>query len=552
MAEIRRLASELRALAEAGISVASELSLETVLQRLVEVAREQVNARYGAISIIGPDGQIEQFLTAGISEEERKRIGAIPRGRGLLGLILREGATLRIKDMSEDPRSYGFPPQHPEMRSLLGAPVVSGDRIVGNLYLTEKQGAEEFDERDEEIVRLLATQAAVAVRNAELYQSAMRRAEEWKALFELGREVAASPDLGALLSLIVSQARRLLHTDTAAMMLLTPDQEHLKLAAHEGLRGAGDKATPISEQGLVALALETKAPVTVLHHPTDERLQDRATALVKDEQLLSLICAPLPGKAGCLGALIVGNRRRTQFSEHDAELLEAFANWAAVAIETSQLYEKLESLARLEERDRIGMDLHDGVIQSIYAVGLRLEDASERLATEPSARLRPLLERAMDDLTGVIKDIRSYIFDLRPRVSEVGDLRTEIERLVEEWRVNSLIEAQLQINGDIAGLSENEELAVFHIAQEALNNIGRHSGATSAALLLSQDNGRLVLEVRDNGKGFDTQGDGPPEKQGLRNMRDRARSVGAQLSIDSTPGRGTTVRLELYPGERKG
>jgi len=365
------------------MSLASELSLPAVLQKLVDLAGELVSCRYSALSVLGSQGEIEQFLFSGITQAQRERIGDLPRGRGLLGVLLREGSTLRIQDISKDPRSAGFPPHHPPMRSLLGVPVISRGRIIGNLYLTEKQGAVAFDEMDEEIVRLLATQAAIAIRNAELYAAE-------------------------------------------------------------------------------------------------------------------------------------------------------------------------ESLARLEERERIAMDLHDGVIQSVYAVALHIEDCAERLQEAPQ-EAKPVLDKAMDDLHQVIKDIRSYIFDLRPRVSEVADLPEALRQLVDEVRVNTLIDAKAEIAEPFdGGLSDDEALALFHVAQEALNNVTKHSRASAVRLKLDASDGQVMLEIQDNGTGFEMQEEGSGEKHGVRNMRDRARALGASLFLDSQLGEGTIVRLELPVGQRRG
>ena len=538
--------ADLRALTEAGLSLTSELSLDAVLQKVVDMARRQAGARYAALSVLGEDGEIERFVCSGMSRAQQARIGHIPRGDGLLGVLLREGPPLRIDAVAADPRRAGFPPHHPPMRSLLGVPIVSGQRIIGNLYLTEKTGTGSFDERDEEIVNLLATQAAVAIRNAKLYEAEQRRAEEWKALFELGRAVKASPDLQELLDSVVSQARRLVNTDIAVLMLLDSDGHMLRMAAHQGLRTpAMKKMLLTSDYGLQGLALQTNQPVIVFDYQADERLQNKPTALVAGEKLISQIAVPLPGKERPLGTLTVGNRKPTRFTERQAELLEALGNWAAVAIETSRLYEKLESLARLEERERIGMDLHDGVIQSIYAVGLHLEDSLERLG-ESTDDVKPRLEKAMYDLNNVIRDIRNYIFDLRPGVSQVPNLPEAIHHLVEDVRVNTLMDVSMRIEGSLAGLlDESSALSFFHIAQEALNNVSRHSKATSVSVILSAGPAGVRLEVRDNGVGMPNGQPEGHEKQGLRNMRDRARSMGADLVIESAPERGTTVRVEL-------
>ena len=377
-------AEEIRALVEASLSLTSELTLETVLQKVVDVARGQIGAKYAALSVLDGEGGIQSFVTSGITAEERAAIGDIPVGHGLLSVLLHEGVKLRMDDLTQDPRSVGFPPNHPPMQSLLGVSVVSRGRVLGNLYLTEKEGATGFNDRDEDLLRLLSTQAAVAITNA-------------------------------------------------------------------------------------------------------------------------------------------------------------------------QIHEKLESLARLEERDRIAMDLHDGAIQSIYAVVLHLEDVFDRLP-DAAVDLKPDVERAMDDLNKVIKDIRSYIFDLRPQLSHVDDLPGALAQLVEQFRVNTLVTITLDVSDAFHGVGgEEPAMALFHIAQEALNNVSKHSKATTVAVTLYSTGRNVRLEVLDNGKGFDV----PPEgvssvRTGLRNMRDRARAVGASLTYDSSPGRGTRVRVDLPVGRKEG
>jgi signal transduction histidine kinase len=247
-----------------------------------------------------------------------------------------------------------------------------------------------------------------------------------------------------------------------------------------------------------------------------------------------------------LGTLTVANRKPTQFTERQADLLAAFANWAAVAVETSELYDRVKSVALLEERERIGMDLHDGVIQSIYAVSLGLEDALERLEESPQ-NVRQRLDKAIDDLNKVTRDIRSYIFDLRPQVSDVSDLRRALGELVDELKVNTLMEADLHAEGELPLLDEEQAKGLVHIAQEALHNVAKHSRATSAQVRVAASGRVLTMEVIDNGVGFDFDLEAQRDmaKQGLRNMTDRARVLGARLSIDSAAGKGTRVSLEL-------
>ena len=544
---------DLKALSEASVTLTSELSLAAVLQKVVDVAKEQVQASYAALSVLGADGEIDQFLTAGVTAEERAAIGPLPRGRGLLGVLLHKGESLRMEDMSTDSRSAGFPPNHPPMKSLLGMPLIYAGRIIGNLYLTDKFGAPAFTERDEEIVRLLAGQAAVAIRNAELYEAEKQRAEEWKALFDLGQQVTLSPRIQDVLESVVKRARVLADADVATLMLLSPDGTQLTLAAQDGMREKHMRTLDLeSEAALQSLALKAGRPVVVDDAETDERLHGRAAVLLEAEGIVSMIVVPLAGKRGPLGTMMVADRKQTGFTERQAELLEAFATWTSVAIESSRLYDQMESVARLEERERIGMDLHDGVMQSIYAVGLNLEDCLERLNESPD-EAEAGIHRAIDTLNSVIQDIRAYIFDLRPRVSVVADLPDAIRQLVDDVRVNTLMQTTLDIEGDVSGLiNQDEALALFHIAQEALNNVIKHSRATAVSVRLKADRRSVSIELHDNGVGIDDGRGEDYEHHGLRNMRDRSRSIGAELKLESKPGKGTRIGVELPVRTKEG
>ncbi len=230
-----------------------------------------------------------------------------------------------------------------------------------------------------------------------------------------------------------------------------------------------------------------------------------------------------------------------------------FTTWifAVLGHTYRQLEAQGESLARLEERERIAVELHDSIIQSLYGVGLKLEEASERWEGSPPA-VRERLDGAIDSLHQIIQDIRNYIFDLRPRVSQVDDLPGALATLVDEVKVNTLMEASLNVEGDLGALSDEQALSLYHVAQEALNNVKKHAKASSVAVRLHSDNGRLRLEVADNGVGFEPEADHDVAKQGLRNMMDRARALGADLVIESAPGKGARIRLDLSLPERKG
>ena len=546
---LARNAQELRALYEAGVSLTSEMDLESVLHKLVDVGRTLTGARYGALSVLSAEGAIERFLTSGLTPEERRRIGPEPSGRGLLGETLSpEG--LNVPDIAAHPCRVGFPPEHPPMRSLLGLPVVSRGRTIGNLYLADKEDGGAFGAEDAEELRLLATQAAIAIENAELYDAQRRRAEEWKNLFELGEEVTAGPDLQALLDSIVERARRLLRAEVAVLMLLDAGAQEWRIGAHSGRRSPGLRtARALRDHSLQSLVVRTGKAVVVADYRTDPRLRHRPALFVEEEGLISSIAVPFSARGRTLGTLTVGNRQPTPFGEQQAELLAAFANWAAVAVETSELHARVRSLALLEERERIGMDLHDGVIQSIYAIGLGLEDAVERLDEDPEGAKRAV-DKAIDGLNHVIRDIRNYIFDLRPRIAEIGDLRQALAELVEEMRVNFLLSASLQVDGDLPFLSQEEERGLFHIAQEALNNVAKHARASSVDVRLGINGEALVLEVKDDGCGFDQSAVQTKGHQGLRNIQDRAASIGANLNIESSSGRGTRIVVKLPVAER--
>jgi two-component system, NarL family, sensor histidine kinase DevS len=254
---------------------------------------------------------------------------------------------------------------------------------------------------------------------------------------------------------------------------------------------------------------------------------------------------PVISRARIIGNLYLTDKQRAEeFDERDEEIVRLLATQAAAAIETSRLREQLESLARLQERERIAMDLHDGVIQTVYAVALHLEDAADRVSHSPG-EVSTVLDRSIENLHQVIKDIRSYIFDLRAQVSEVDDLSGAIHELAEALRVNTLMDVRAEIDKHASEILEKDQaLALFHIAQEALNNVSKHSRATAVSVKLSRALRSVVLEVEDNGIGFAAGDAGGAERHGLRNIRDRARAMGAKLFIDSVPGGGTKIRVE--------
>ena len=367
-------------LIRSGLNLASDLSLETVLQRIVDEAADLTDATYGALGVLGPDGGIAEFVTTGITAEQRAAIGDPPKGHGILGLLIRDPRPVRIRTLAEHELSYGFPPNHPAMTSFLGAPVSSRGTVFGNLYLTNKKGAQEFGQRDEEALVVLAAQAGIAVENARLY----------------------------------AEARAL-----------------------------------------------------------------------KDE---------------------------------------------------------VDRLAILEDRERIAKDLHDGVIQSLFASGMNLQ-AAVALSDDPNVARR--IEGVVGELDYVIRELRNYIFRLRPQQVS-GRLDETLYRHAAEFEERTGIVTAVSVDRGAAERLKDQEADLVQIVHEALSNVGRHSGASTCRLSLVQEGDASLLEVDDDGRGFDP--GSSKQGMGLRNLRERAGSLGGDFEVRSSPGSGTVVRLVLRPG----
>ena len=382
-AEVRERSEQLAALHEAALALTTVLDLGAVLEVVVRLATELSGAQYGALGVLDDDGDyIEQFITVGITPEQRARMGELPRGHGLLGVLIEEGRPIRIPEIGEDPRSVGFPPDHPPMHTLLGVPIKSKGRVIGDLYLTDKQ-----------------------------------------------RE----------------------------------------------------------------------------------------------------------------------NGSYTVFTDQDQQILEMFATQAAIAIENAQLYRQNEQLVILKERERIGMDLHDGIIQHIYAIGLMLEDTQHQLVQEGDPEsINEGIAVAIKGLNEVIRDIRNYILDLRPQRFQGRNLFRGLEELVRDLRANTFMNISLNMNGvDSTWLTPGDTVEILHVVQEAFTNIRKHARATHVEIDLYQNSRKLMLEICDNGVGIAAKDKQAPSGNGLRNMQERARSLGGQVRIEPRHDGGTKVELSV-------
>ncbi|HKQ00575.1 MAG TPA: GAF domain-containing sensor histidine kinase [Actinomycetes bacterium] len=525
-------------LLETGLALASELSLPAALQRIVELAVELSGARYGALGVLGRDGVITEFITAGLSDAERAAIGHIPVGRGILGVLIDDARPLRLHDIAEDPRSVGFPPNHPPMRTFLGAPVTARGQVYGNLYLTEKHDGEDFDADDERALTLLAAQAGVAIENAHLYEQAQDRARRLEAVRAITTAILAGTDSAEILSLIVDHARELVGADLASLALPV-GTDRLVIEAADGLLAGELQGTTFPTEGSVTgEVLRTGKAVALADASVDER---SAQPIVR-ARVGPALFIPLAVRDRIVGSLTVANAHGgPPLREAAVQLVETFAEQAAVALEYARLQAELKRLAVLEDRERIAKELHDGAIQALFAVGMNLQ-GSALLASD--SELRDRLQNAVEELDRVIRDLRNYIFGLRPGILADRQLDQAVQGLVQEFGqrtgVLTIAEVDPQVAADLGGRAAD----VIQLAREALSNVSRHAQAATCRVSLYRDEAGGVLEIDDDGRGFDpaaAAGTG----QGLGNLRARAEGLGGRAEIHSTPGQGTRVRITI-------
>lgn len=527
-------------LLEAGMALSSELSLSAVLERIVTVATEITGARYGALGVLGPEGRITEFIATGVTDEERRAIGPPPAGRGILGLLVREGRPLRIRDVTEDPRSVGFPPNHPVMRSFLGAPIKARGKVFGNLYLTEKQGAEEFTAEDEEAVVVLATQAGVAIENAQLYEETLKRERRLEAIREVTTAILAGRDLQAVLGLIARRARELVGADLATIAVPAGDGTSLVLQAVDGAHAETLQGLTFPMEGSVSgEVVQTGRPVLLENASADDRASQ---PIIRLGEVGPAMFVPLSIRGRALGTLAVGNLLGGRvFDQQDLALVETFAGQTAMALEYARAQRELERLAVMEERERIAKELHDGVIQSLFAVGMGLQ-ATASLSRDEEIAGR--IEGAVADVDRVIRDLRNYIFGLRPGILADRQLDQALRELAKDFEEKSGVTTVVEIDGAVASELASRAADVVQLAREALSNVGRHAEAATCRITLRREGERAVLEIDDDGRGFDPTA-AVGRGQGLRNLRDRATSLGGDVEIESGPARGTTVRVDI-------
>jgi two-component system, NarL family, sensor histidine kinase DevS len=546
MAGVSEPADRLRGLLDAGIALSSELSLDALLQRIVESAADLTGARYAALGVIDRTGQaLERFLTIGIDAETHATIGDLPRGRGILGVLIRDATSLRLHDLSEDPRSVGFPPGHPPMRTFLGVPILLRGTAYGNLYLTEKEDGADFTDEDEDAIQILAAQAAVAIENARLYETSQRWLRQLESLNEIGNALTGELDLERLLDLVARRLRELV--DARIVLIALPDgRGELRVAAADG-EGA-------DAFGLVGMQLgiaDSKAG-RVLERGRSERIDSVLDDPEIDQSAArrlgarSALYVPLLVAGGSIGVVVAHDRvgPESAFGEEDLRLAESLASRAAIAVDLSQRVSR-DAVRRVVEaqeleRARLARELHDETGQALTSILLGLRSLENRLDSEEgraaAAELRALV-------VSTLQDVRRLAVELRPSALDDFGLVAAIERLTETFAAGSGIAVDLEARLGDERLPGEIETALYRLVQEALTNVLKHAGAERVRVLLARDGDGVTAVVEDDGSGFDEAGRNGG--LGLTGMRERLNIVGGRLTIDSSSGRGTTLLAEV-------
>ncbi|WP_417629399.1 GAF domain-containing protein [Nonomuraea rubra] len=526
------------ALLEAVVSVGSDLDLETVLRRIVETATTLVDASYGALGVVGEENTLLQFIPVGLSEEEIARIEHWPHGLGLLGLLIKDARPLRLGRISDHPESYGFPPGHPPMGTFLGVPVRVRDEVFGNLYLTEKRGGGEFDEEDEAVVIALATAAGVAVENARLYAESRRRETWLQASAELTTSLLSGADPHEVLATMAARARQMCDADLVQVLLPEASGSTLTVEVADG-EGA-DELLGTTFDIAATLAGDAFTQGEPLSETDLQNIPDLDSPLRRLGYGPALL-VPLGTMPRVRGVLTLTKRSgRLPFSRADQQMLESFAGQAAIALELAEARRDAERLGLLEDRDRIAKDLHDVVIQRLFATAMTLM-STVRLVERPEASKR--LQHAIDELDETIRQIRSSIFALQgTREDIVPGLRAQIVDLVEGAGGHLGFMPGLRMEGQIDTLVP-EQVAehLLAVLREALSNVVRHSHATRAEVSIAVADRRLNLTVSDNGVGLGEGG----RRSGLRNIEERAGRLGGTAELESQEGGGTRLNWHV-------
>jgi two-component system, NarL family, sensor histidine kinase DevS len=544
MNAIKSSETRLRAVLEAGMAITSELSLDTLLQRVVETAASLTGARYAALGVIDRTGsQLERFVTTGVDAETQQLIGELPRGRGILGVLIRDASPLRLHDLSEDPRSVGFPPGHPLMRTFLGVPVLLRGVAYGNLYLTEKADGEDFTAEDQEIVSLLASQAAVAIENARLYEATTQWSSQLESLNEIGNALATETELERLLELVARRLRELLDARLVTV-LLPAGESDLRFVAVAG-EGADEligqtARRSSSKSGRVFDRGRSERSDSVLDDPEVDH------EVVRSLGARTGLWVPLVAHGRTIGLIAVHDKlgRDARFTDNDLRLAETFATRAAVAVDISQRIAR-DALRRVVEaqeleRRRLARELHDETGQALTSILLGLKGLEEAVEGDaPRAAVGELRELVV----ATLQDVRRLAVELRPKVLDDFGLVPALERLTETFGEQTRIKVRFESGLGDERLPGDVETALYRIVQEALTNIVKHAQAGTVSVVLTRKPASVAALIEDDGRGFDIE-HVREDGFGLQGMRERVGLLDGRIQIESGEA-GTTLVAEV-------
>ncbi|UEL29437.1 GAF domain-containing sensor histidine kinase [Pseudarthrobacter sp. L1SW] len=528
--ELVRTQEHVEGLLGAVVSLTEDLSLEAVLDRVVQSACELVGARYGALGVIGDDQQLSHFITVGIDDEGARLIGDLPTGHGVLGQLIREPKPLRLHDLGEHPITSGFPANHPPMKTFLGVPVRVRDEVFGNLYLTEKIDGVDFTAEDEDLAVALAAAAGVAIQNARLFEDSTSRQRWLEAGMEVSDSLKARPRSDTEnLDMI---AERALHASRSALALIASvaGDGSIRCRTSVGVQSVpgGQEMPPGSVLAEVLATGETKAladPLKVFDAEMAEKLGP------------VLVSALGNNSDGHLDSVLILARAAggTRYTEVDVESSTVFASRIGLTLDLLKANQLREEHALFIDRERIARDLHDLVIQRLFAAGLNIQGL-RRYTSDPFCNER--IAEVTEELDGCIRQLRDTIYSLQARGSDQELLSGRVLRAVQEAASAAGFLPRIQLSGpvdDAVGPEVAEEL--LPVLHESVSNAVRHSGSEDIYVLLAAQEDEVVLTVRDNGRGFKD----PQRVSGLDNMRKRASRLGGTCVIESAPGEGTSV-----------
>lgn len=538
----------LRVLVDAGIALSSELSLDALLQQLVETAAQLTEARYAALGVIDRTGHsLERFLTTGIDPETHAAIGDLPHGRGILGVLIREAEPLRLHSLGDDPRSVGFPANHPPMRTFLGVPILLRGVAYGNLYLTEKAGGGDFTEEDEELTKLLAAQAAVAIENTRLYETSTRWLSHLESLNEIGDALAGELELEPLLGLVARRLRSLIEARLVLIALPESGGKGLRIAAADG---EGSDA-----YGLVGMELELGGSKTgrVLQRGRSERVDSVLDDPEIDQQaarrmgVSSALYVPLIVRGNPIGVVVAHDKLgpTSGFADDDVRLTESLATRAATAVDLSERVSRdtVRRVVEAQEVERalLARELHDETGQALTSILLGLKSLEARVDTDDG---RVAVTELRDLVVSTLQDVRRLAVELRPAALDDFGLVPAIERLRDTIAEQGGVSVDVHSSLGDERLPAETETALYRIVQEALTNVLKHAEANRVTVLLSQTEKTVALVVQDDGKGFELENlrDGGV---GLIGMQERMGLLGGRLTVESGEGAGTMLKAEV-------